>query len=244
MAATHFVVLGHPRSGSTLLVQALRAHPGILAYGELFQDELHARRTGFRARHEMYETGTDGASFLANAIFRESDDDEILAVGFKLFYTQAREPGARSAWRYLADRTDLCIIHLTRDNALDAFVSLCEAQASGRWHVESAETPPVAASIRIDPAKCLEFLDSLYAYREWVRQAFQAHELLEVSYERHLVADFNTTVREVQTFLGVPALPLPALLRKQGTRPIEARVSNCAEIANLLRNTIHARAMT
>jgi LPS sulfotransferase NodH len=238
--ATHFVVLGHPRSGSTLLVQALREHPGMCVYGELFQDEPEARRTGYGARRgTMYETGTDGASFLADTIFRENDDPETLATGFKLFYTQGRTPGARSAWGYLIGRKDLRVIHLTRDSGLRAFVSLCEAEASGRWLVEPADTPPAGAPIHIDPQRCLAFLDSLYAYREWVRRAFAAHERLELSYERHLVADFDTALADVQTFLGVPALRLPALLRRQGTRPLEERISNYGEIRDLLRRTIH-----
>lgn len=236
---THFVILGHPRSGSTLLLNALREHPGMHVYGELFQDELEDRRDGFGAAGEVYENGMDGASFLANTIFRMRDDPEVLAVGFKLFYEQAHEPGARSAWRYLIDRTDVRVIHLTRDSALHTFVSLSEAKVSGRWHVELDEAAPASAPIRIDPEKCLAFLDNLYAYREWTRRAFQAHELLELSYER-LDADFNAALFDVQTFLGVPPVPLPALLRKQGVRPLEARISNFEEITALLRRTIHA----
>jgi len=161
-------------------------------------------------------------------------------VGFKLFYLQARDPFARSAWTYLTGRTDLRVIHLTRDDALDTFISLSEAETTGRWVVEAAEMPPAGAPIRIDPQKCLEFLDCTYAYREWARRAFRAQDVLELSYERHLVADFSAALVDVQTFLGVPPLPLPALLRKQGFRPIDERISNLKEIRDLLRHTIHA----
>ncbi|GMT99599.1 hypothetical protein KH5H1_37190 [Corallococcus caeni] len=236
---TNFVILGHPRSGSTLLLNALREHPGLRVYGELFQEELEERRNGFGAADGVYEPSMDGASFLAERIFRRRDDPDLLAVGFKLFYLQAREPQARSAWRYLLNRTDVRIIHLTRDNALDTFVSLSEAEASGRWHVEIDEAIPTSEPIRIDPERCLAFLDAIYAYREWARRAFWAHEALELSYER-LHADFSAALFDVQSFLGVPPVPLPALLRKQGVRPLSARITNFAEITELLRRTVHA----
>jgi LPS sulfotransferase NodH len=237
--ASHFVILGHPRSGSTLLVQSLRAYEGILAYGELFQDEPDARRRAFRGAHVYYETDADGAAFLSDTIFHDDGDADTVAVGFKLFYTQARARGARSAWRYLLGRTDLCVIHLTRDNLLDAFVSLREAEASGRWHVGLGETPPAGAAIHVDPGDCLRFLDCVSAHRAWVRRAFQSHALLELSYERHLAADFDRTMAQVQGFLGVPPKPLPILSRKQSSGPLETRVSNYHELKDRLRLTIH-----
>jgi hypothetical protein len=105
--------------------------------------------------------------------------------------------------------------------------------------VELDEAVPAGAPIRIDPEKCLAFLDGLHAYREWVRRVFAAHELLELSYER-LDTDFSAALHDVQAFLGVPPVPLPALLRKQGGRPLDARISNLEEITELLRRTIHA----
>ena len=239
--ATHFVILTHPRSGSNLLVHALRQHPGTRMYGELFQEEIEVRSTAFRSQREMYDAGSDGAAFLAERIFVEDDDDpELLAVGFKLFRTQAREPEAQSAWDYLIDRKDLHVIHLNRDSGLDAFVSYCEAEISGRWLAEPDEPIEAGPPIRIDPERCLEFLDCNLSHRDWVRQAFHAHPLLELSYERHLAADFGGALRDVQAFLGLPAVPVPPPLRKQAVRPLAERVANYAESIALLRHTVHA----
>ena len=236
---TDFVILGHPRSGSTLLLNALREHPGLLVYGEVFNDEPEARRDGYGGTDEVYETGADGASFLAHTIFRDRCDPEVLAVGFKLLYSQSHGHGMRSAWDYLVDRTELRVIHLTRDSLLDAYVSLAEAEASGRWHVELHEAVASGAPLHIDPEACLEFLDGVHASREWARRAFRAHEVFELSYEQ-LTAEFGATLHDVQAFLGLPPVPLPALLRKQGLRPLAARVSNLDEIVDMLRRTIHA----
>jgi LPS sulfotransferase NodH len=237
-----FVAIAHARSGSTLLLNALREHPALRVYGELFQEEEEHRGHGCWEAGEIYVDGTDGPAHLEDRIFRRRDDPELVAIGFKLLYNQAREPATRGVWRYLIDQPELRVIHLTRERPLEAFVSMCEAGSSGHWAVGiDEEPPPPIQPIRIDPEECLAFLDSLYAHRAWVRHAFRRHEVLELSYER-LVDDFDATLREVQVFLQVPPQPLPALLRRQGTRPLPERVTNFAAITALLERTIHGRA--
>lgn len=209
-------------------------------YGEVFQDELDARREGLGFPNEVFETGSDGASYLSNNIYEEcAGDDELFAIGFKLFYMQAREPGARTAWRYLMHHRNLRIVHLTRDNLLEAFVSFVEARASGRW-LSEVDKLLRGAPMHVDTDECLAFLDQIYSYRGWANQAFCQHQVFELSYERHLIADFGSAMTQVQKFLGVPPLRLPVLLRKQGTAPIETRVINFDEVRRALRHTIHA----
>jgi LPS sulfotransferase NodH len=237
--ATRFVLLGHPRSGSTLLFTSLIEHPSLRIYGELFQDDSEARREAYGAPEVMYRPEMDGATFLDERVFREDGNPETLAVGFKLFYTQAREPFARTAWAYLLRQKDIRIVHLVRNEVLRSFASLCEAEASGEWHVDEGQTPVSSSPVRIDPERCLAFLDAWYAHREWVRQAFSKHEMLELSYERHILPDFQLALRDVQSFLGIPPLTLPVVLRRQGTRPLEERISNYDEIRSLLKHTVH-----
>jgi hypothetical protein len=116
---------------------------------------------------------------------------------------------------------------------------MCEAETTGRWTVEIYEEVPTVPPIRIDPERCLSFLDSLYAYRAWARHAFRQHDVFELSYER-LLTDFDAALHDVQAFLQVPPQPLPALLRRQGTRPLAERVTNLSAITALLERTIHA----
>ena len=237
-----FVVLTHPRSGSTLLIKAIRAHPAVRMYGELFQEELETRLAGIGAPHDVYASGEDGSRFLSETIFRDRDDPELSAVGFKLFYGQGREPGARTAWDYLLSRRDIRVVHLTRDDPLAAYVSLEEAEATGRWHLELDESAPPGPPVRLDPEACLAFLDELHSNRSWARHAFRMHPVLELSYERHLDRGFAAGLHDVQAFLGLPPMDLPALLQKQSDRPLEQRVTNLPEIRAALRNTVHATA--
>jgi LPS sulfotransferase NodH len=236
---SRFIVLCHARSGSTLLLNSLREHPALHVYGELFQDEEEHRSEGFGPSDEVYVDGTDGVGYLEDTIFRFRDDPELLAIGFKLMYQQARDPATRDIWPYLIDQSDLRVVHLTRDSALHAFISMCEAETSGRWTVEIYEELPPVPPIRIDPERCLEFLDGLYAYRAWARHAFRGHQVFELSYER-LLTDFSAALHDVQAFLEIPPMPLPPLLRRQGTRPLAERVTNLSEITALVERTIHA----
>ena len=41
-----FIVLGHPRSGSTMLISTLRKHPQIVGFGEIFEQ----RKVGLSLR--------------------------------------------------------------------------------------------------------------------------------------------------------------------------------------------------
>lgn len=237
---THFVIIGHPRSGSTLLTSALREHPSIRMYGEVFQDDLEARKESLSPLDKVYQDGADGATYLNQVIFAKNNDPDLRATGFKLFYTQARESAARSAWGYLRERTDILVIHLVRDNTLDAFVSLLEAEKSGNWVLELNQERSMHTLVHIDHERCLKFLDEIFVYREWVRYAFRFHQVLELSYERHLVANFDIALNDVQEFIEVPCQQLPILLKKQGVGTVETRVVNYNEACSMLRNTIHS----
>jgi hypothetical protein len=116
---------------------------------------------------------------------------------------------------------------------------MAEAEASGRWHVELGESAPAGLPIRIDVGRCAAFLDGLYAYRAWARRAFRKHDVFELAYES-LASDFEGALNDVQAFLEIPLQPLPALLERQGTRPLDERVSNLAEVEARLARTIHA----
>ncbi|MCG5052742.1 MAG: sulfotransferase [Myxococcales bacterium] len=239
-AKVHFVLLGHPRSGSTLLLNALREHPGVQAFGEIFQDEPEERRSQLGGLFASYENGMDGAAYLRTHVFHARDDEDLLAIGFKLFYFQAREKPAATAWQYLIDEPRIRIVHLSRAQGVEAFVSLCEAEATGKWHVELDEPPaPTPTPVHVDPEACLAFLDKVQVHNAWVRQAFCKHDVLDLSYER-LVRDFSRSLSDVQTFLELPCQSLPLLLRKQGTRPLHHRIANFEELRRRLRHTLHA----
>jgi hypothetical protein len=223
-----------------MLIHALREHPSVRAYGEIFQDDIEARRTAYRGRFEIYSPDMDGGEFLRK-IYCECYFDEILSIGFKLFYEQARRGKARTAWDYIRRRKEIRVLHLTRLRSLDAYVSLCEANVSDRWVLETGQKcaddmPPIT----LDIDACLTFLNQTYTYRAWARSAFADHPVLDLEYDADLCTNFPETMNRVQEFLGVPVIDLPQRTQKQATRPPKERVSNYSEVRRALRHTVFA----
>ncbi len=101
VVGTHrnFVVLGHARCGSNLLIGALSDHPQIRVVGEVLGKDEETRKTAWarvnlsrwkEPRGDGYQVGESGAKILATKIFRSSPDENFRAFSFKLFYDDAR----------------------------------------------------------------------------------------------------------------------------------------------------------
>jgi LPS sulfotransferase NodH len=250
-----FILLGHGRSGSTLLVKNLIEHPGILMDEELFHPEEAERFKSDpnpnRDAPEMpgveirpYRDGEDGAEYLREAVFCDRSRDDILAVGFKLFYTHARgDAKARTAWDYLIENRDVRVVHLVRVNLLESFLSLKVAFMTGEWRrwkgAEGASAPPT--SLRLEPRECEEYFNEITAYRAWARDAFRRHPFLEIEYERDVCARYPETMGRVYDFLCVPRGPAEQLLEKQSRRRPRETVSNYAELKEHFRPTAYGK---
>jgi LPS sulfotransferase NodH len=260
---TKFILLGHARSGSTLLICSLSQHPNIHLFGELFntvEDERHRSfRSGLRfpqsARApgddvtvnetDFYRYGDDGAEFLRRHVFYEHAHAP-LAVGFKLFYQQARTTsGARRVWHYLRAHPEVRVVHLLRRNLLESLLSLRIALATDEWaRPRGQQTPPAPAPrLHLSPAECAGYFARIERQRESARRRFKAHPVLEVEYERDLCGRFGETVREVESFLGVPVGGESAAapqLEKQGRGALSERISNYGELQSHFRHSPYA----
>src|SRR6185295_16382915 len=82
-----------------------------------------------------YHDGEDGGEFLKNNVFYKRYYEEwIKSVGFKVFYTQARDTiNAQKAWDYLLGTTTIRIIHLYRFNLLETYLSYRIATLTNQW---------------------------------------------------------------------------------------------------------------
>jgi hypothetical protein len=132
---TRFVILGHARTGSTLLSRALNSHPLILCFGEVFNmghsyvwgpgyldfgvggyDNSNADDLNLRSK--------DPVGFLQKRIFCQPPA-MTSAVGFKLHYVHCSPPpwGFPTLLDYLVQDKNIRIIHLKRRNMLKSLVS-------------------------------------------------------------------------------------------------------------------------
>ncbi|MFI7453480.1 sulfotransferase [Nonomuraea sp. NPDC049714] len=245
-----FVLLGHPRSGSTLVTVALQEHPDIRMFGELFhaefQNRLIAYQWGISRRPSTYMSSertqdwvyTDhqrGDRFLEDLVFGDPSEDRPAAIGFKFFYDHARAPRAISAWDYLRDDPEVRIVHLVRENLLDCLISTMTAEHTRVWEIEAEtyEKTPEPPPFVIPPADCAAYFEKMTALRRRATTELAApgRAVLEIEYERDVHSDFDGTLRRVQEFLGVPARPLPQRLRKLSRRPAHVLIANYAELS-------------
>ena len=234
---TRFVIIGTYRTGSNYLRSLLNSHPQALVYGEMFRDQ---REIGwdlplFPGRPEgqrLFED--DCARFLDHALFGRYPA-EISAVGFKLFYDQARAPTQRALWEQLQDRRDIKIVHLRRQDLLATYLSLLRAHRTGRCYQRRDRVrsePPIALA----PEACLEFFERTRAHERAVEEAFAAHHLSTPTYES-LCADEQAEVSRLCEFLELPRVTLRARTVKQASRPLSEAIANYEQLRRRFERT-------
>jgi LPS sulfotransferase NodH len=238
----HFVVVAHPRSGSTLLQEALRQHPDIQMFGELLHDNVEARKRDLGDRGIYYRGGSSAAQFLERVVFGEDEAGSARAVGFKLFYGHARmDDAAREAWQLLTTRKDIYIVHMVRRNLLDSFVSLKVAIRTNEWAclIEAARKPSDVEPFAVAARECRSFFDNVTRDRRMTREVFMRPRYMEVTYDA-LASGYLDRVNSVVAFLGLsPFRPCHKLV-KQATKTPREQLSNYEELERAFRNTQYA----
>jgi LPS sulfotransferase NodH len=254
----HFVVVAHPRSGSTLLTSAVASHSSVQMYGEVFNVDADARAHNFpgdlrqwdpsvrryriHPRKRPYNLDENAADFLRQSVFYPRWRIPPLAIGFKIFYDHARETeNQSSAWDYLTARPDLLVIHLYRENLVKSWLSLKLAEASSVWAVPQGERLPSSPStqaITINAEECLRYCKRMLRWRHWARHAFQSQRYIELTYERDMCSDFAGSISRVQRFLSIPIASLEPNLQKQQRVPYSKTFPNYAQIIDHIRAQI------
>jgi LPS sulfotransferase NodH len=232
--STRFVVLGHGRTGSNLLHAAMRQHPRVRVFGELFHDS-EEKRAQWPAAGLYWHTGEDPVPFLERTAYAPSPNGEILAAGFRIFYYHSKTD--RRVWEYLADEDAVRVIHLSRRNLFETLVSRRVALLTGEWKRTASDAAPSPIEpFEIDPDACREYFDSITRYRAWARTHFAGHPMLELFYE-DLVADFQPTLDRVFRFLGVDPVQTRMVYEKQARIPAREQVANYAHLLGAFRGS-------
>ena len=145
-ASKRLVIISGPRTGSSLLIQMLRAHDQVLMHGEPFHefDVRGSKKDGF-----------DGGITIEDSVYeqRHSDPQKLLEaitatatkelVGFKLFrkHVPSHKLGDVLQWA-------THVIWLTREDRLAQYVSICLALKSGSW-VQFEDAKDTAKELRV-----------------------------------------------------------------------------------------------
>jgi LPS sulfotransferase NodH len=229
---TRFVIVGIARSGSTMLISRLNSHPQALVFGELFRSPDSVGWDIFpfvsyqnRKILSLYES--DPIRFLKKCVFRRWPGS-YKAVGFKLFYYQARTPQHSIVWDYLVEQPKIRILHIKRRNVLGQYVSLQIAHKTNVW---SSSRPGTSNTqrIQLDVGACLNHFAWVRRLEEDYDTLFKNHEVRTVYYE-DIARDARLELDAVQRFLGLRCETLPGRTARQQTRPLSQVISNYAEL--------------
>ncbi|XOF35362.1 MAG: sulfotransferase [Candidatus Electrothrix sp. YB6] len=233
-----FIILGHQRSGSSMMIGTLRTHPQIVGFGELFT----ADSVGFNVEgYDNYSTRTLAlrnkypVDFLDRHIF-SFYPDEIQAVGFKFFPEHIeRNARFRCIRQWLEQNKDIKLIHLTRKNLLAAYTSLLVAMKDGRFGILD-KSERSTTTVTIDPTECLAEFQQRKASHEEIKQYIRLHEVFDIVYE-DLAADPHRHLKAIQQFIGTDIRDLQVSKVKQETRSLSEVIENYDELQNFFRQT-------
>lgn len=207
-----FVLFSSPRSGTTLVTDTLKTHPGAYVHAEIYQPkhENHIRPE-FRQKFDV-EALARRPRKLARAILDVTPGPPV--VGFKMWTWQA----PRAANALLRDPGVHKIV-LERENKLAGFSSAQLAWKTGRWNrwPNDAEAPP-APLLDFDEAEFDAFLErhrKLFGnYRGAAEGPSLWLEYLDLP---------EPGLDRIQRFLGLEPLPLPPRRLKMHAEDILAR---------------------
>ncbi len=251
-----FIVLSGPRTGSTLLVEALNSSPDIVCFGEIFNqrqtidygvdgyDTNSAEDLALRSRSER--------DFLSERIFCNRAEN-VRAVGFKFHYTHFWDfPGIH---QLLEEDQDILVLHLQRHNLLRVLVSLKIAEETGIYfqhgsmrarfsgaitgflqRLRLARPRPSQGKVTISPDDFRQQSMAIAMTAKQWEEIFASHQILPVSYE-DMAEDPQKEFARAQSFLGVTPSELRVALVRQNPQRLEELIENFTELRDAFLGT-------
>jgi LPS sulfotransferase NodH len=233
-----FVIVGPPRSGTTLLVKTLNQLQGVLCHGELLQDLVRGLEDGFEA---LYSTQAEREERMQRLLAHRNEDQvgfvqrafdcPAKAVGMKVLYKTFLNPKWGPAIAYLSSQDELSYIHIRRRNALRRYISESVMKAGGPIHSGLGGRGDILRPVHIDVHAFLESQSALSEQEAAVMAITTGKPVLNLVYEQ-LSSDFAGTMTQVCRYIGldITGLSIEPALQKVGARDLQNVVSNYHEL--------------
>jgi LPS sulfotransferase NodH len=236
---TKFVIVGAPRTGSTLLVRTLNSLNGLCCHGELLgEDNVRGYEDGVdlvnisraereaRSRRLLEDRNSNPVAFIEQALALDYP-----ATGFKALYNAFLNPRWREVITFLQGLAGIQFIHLTRSNDLRRFISEQILLQGGPNHSAAGGKSDVSIKVHIDIDLFLQRRADLQRQANELAVLLSRQQVLEISYEE-LAADTAVTVGQVCNFLGVDIAKsqIRPALNKVGAADLRDSVSNYQEL--------------
>ncbi len=224
-----FVVLSQARCGTTMLVSALNDHSRVMCRGEIFHLRAFQGKSTLKklVRNFMPSTYIRTVAYYGYCDF-------IHAVGFKLMADQLMNFRNGILIKYLLSHDAIQLIHITRRNTLQRYLSGVIARRFGGY--KSLREPLRPNRIRLDPKKCEANFVLTQQRQEFLEHTFAGPRLLTIAYEQ-LVEDPCRAYSRIQEHIGVQIEAIRPKTKKQGIWPAQEVISNYGELASYFAGT-------
>jgi len=259
-----FIVIGNPRSGTTLMVELLSSHNKIESFGEMFNlQELDESALACVLK--------DSVAYLEEKIFHSNYSDDIQAVGFKVLYGELgkenfcledpsdlrgvsakikkkrtrfyRRVNKSHGIASIEQNLERSAAYLTQDKSLKVIhikrKNKLSVLLSSVRALRSGEWRLVKSkeAVCLDPEECLRHFKTVKRNEEKFDALFAGHPIKEIVYEE-MVQDNEKQLREVQEFLKVETQGgLVSDVRKQNNLSLEDSIVNFEELKEEFRDT-------
>jgi LPS sulfotransferase NodH len=234
-----FIILGAPRTGSTLLVRTLNSLEGVCCHGELLQlAVVRGYEDGFnpekaskserdaRASWLLQERNNDPVGFIQRSLCSDQ-----AATGFKALHRAFLDPHWGEVIDSLLADPDIRFIHLRRHNSLKRHVSERILAEGGAIHSAPGGRADIEVRVNIDIPTLLERSSQVAEEGREIDESLSGRRLHQLSYEQ-LASDTPAAVAGVCEFLGLDVTPsdiVPAL-DKVGAADLRDTVTNYDEL--------------
>ncbi|MGK0301207.1 MAG: hypothetical protein ACI89X_002083 [Planctomycetota bacterium] len=237
---TPLLVVGTERTGSNLLINLLDDHPQLRLANELFNprmvlnDKLLWQGKSTLPEAELLRLRHASPAGLLDALLQEGCDQGVRYAGFKLLYYHALVDDR--VLDMLIAHKDMRIVHLTRNQRLERFVSHVRARDSDKWYSQGHEQPPTLGPMTLDLRELAKDFVQTSQYEQRYRTVLQRHEVLEIDYQ-DMNTDLVATLQRVCDWLGIERASLTTKSRKTGSRSVQDSVANWQQVCSALTGT-------
>ena len=234
---TKFILIGQPRSGSSLVIGSLRKHPQVVGFGELFnRGQIVFNIKGYdNASKVLYKARKEYPTDFLNRYIFSSYLKKKRAVGFKLFPEQLDNQYFECIWDWIEQNRDVAIILLSRQNTLATYTSFLIAQKTQVWQTLD-KSQRSSINVTVDMEECLTEFETRERYESIVRAKIANHRVMEITYE-DLSKDPSSSIIKIQEFLGLDCLE-PAITQvKTEMRPLSEIIDNYRELKERFADT-------
>lgn len=207
---TYFLIIGHPRTGTSLLHTYLNSHFSILSLNEALANNKNGKP------------------------FFQAYSKVIKVVGFKYFYEYIQDSEKRNTLIQLVSDSKIKVLKIQRKNYLRTYLSLRIAENTKEWSSTGTTVFTLKnKQLKLTREECINAFANYASIEKETDLILKQHKVPvhEIAYEA-LDSNPVDVMNGIQRFLGVNPQAVFSLLTKQNPEKISELILNYKELKN------------